>query len=161
MRNESSQKCYDFSKKCDEWIEAFLSPPQFCWLRSRSFIGPRGIQEVFGVQTKVLDNLIVYISEWFITDLHCYAWWLALKDRATLSFDQKLNWTITKRAFFPALRYLYMLGVLIDSLDCLFPLWLANLITLVLILNASPRKEKFDSLRSMWHLSRNHLVGYL
>ena len=59
------------------------------------------------------------------------------KTRATFSANQKWNqnqsWV--DRVHFPALRVSnrYLLRVLIGSLDCLCPLWLASVMTLVLV----------------------------
>ena len=85
-----------------------------------------------GVQLSVESNFAIALV------LHCYALWLAKKSRATLSTHPKKNQNKSSLAHtrFPALGagYMYLLRVLIGSLDCLRLFWLARIITLVLVL---------------------------
>ena len=79
--------------------------------------------------------------------MHCYSLWLAKRCQVTLWTNQKKNqnqlWLACTR--FPTLGagYMYLLQVLICSLNYLHVLWLVRVITLVLILQHSIENFSF------------------
>ena len=108
----------------------------------------RRITEIMYIDGAVFDRvscsgfqLTVESNFAFALVLHYYALWLVKKTRATFSTNgnPNQNQSCFRRTRFPALgaSYMYLLRILIGSLCCLRLLWLARVITLVLVLRHS------------------------